>query len=308
MVFGAGEYIPETMEGKTLLAHELTHVVQQDAVKHKTGNKQSLAETVTPSSTAMIQRQRRLAYYVIGDAGLNTGNGVFLNRLEQLRPRLMRLRWRYRWTLVVSIHGSQNFIANQTRALREGPGSYDAAAINRIFANNSDFVSWRNEYGPARIVLNACQVSSALEGVIINTITRPESGQPAQGLGTGCRPETITQIITHNGRDIRTRRQFDRIPSPDRRARTQQLQDLNKQWDYFGAPPVPNIQVLDYYFNEPPRCGWPVVRVTYERRRTSRPIPFYNRGQNPEFMRLCTQGVGELQPHRPTVPPPARSE
>lgn len=188
--------------------------MQQDAAKHKTGDKQSLAETVTPSPAAMIQRQRRLAYYVISDAGLNIGNGVFLNWLEQLCPRLMRLRWRHRWTLVVSIHSSQNFIANQTRALRGGPGSYDAAAINRIFAGNPRFVRWRDRYGPARIVLNSCQVSSALEGVIISAITRPGSGQPAQGLGTGCRPETVTQFIAYDGRDLRTRRQINRIPRP----------------------------------------------------------------------------------------------
>jgi hypothetical protein len=29
VVFGAGQYMPETGEGRRLLAHELTHVVQQ---------------------------------------------------------------------------------------------------------------------------------------------------------------------------------------------------------------------------------------------------------------------------------------
>jgi len=29
MVFGIGQYQPETTKGKTLLAHELTHVIQQ---------------------------------------------------------------------------------------------------------------------------------------------------------------------------------------------------------------------------------------------------------------------------------------
>src|SRR5690348_10689940 len=31
VVFGEGQYTPGTQEGKSLLAHELTHVVQQDA-------------------------------------------------------------------------------------------------------------------------------------------------------------------------------------------------------------------------------------------------------------------------------------
>ena len=29
MVFGAGQYSPETSKGKQLMAHELSHVVQQ---------------------------------------------------------------------------------------------------------------------------------------------------------------------------------------------------------------------------------------------------------------------------------------
>jgi hypothetical protein len=35
VVFGAGQYSPETSSGKRLLAHELTHVVQQDGMKEK---------------------------------------------------------------------------------------------------------------------------------------------------------------------------------------------------------------------------------------------------------------------------------
>lgn len=34
VVFGAGQFVPETHEGRRLLAHELTHVVQQVAISH----------------------------------------------------------------------------------------------------------------------------------------------------------------------------------------------------------------------------------------------------------------------------------
>jgi len=37
IMFGSGQYSPESKTGKKLLAHELTHVVQQDA-QHRTGN------------------------------------------------------------------------------------------------------------------------------------------------------------------------------------------------------------------------------------------------------------------------------
>jgi len=118
---------------------------------------------------------------------------------------------------------------------------------------------------------------SGTEGTIFNAITRPQSGQSAQGLGTGYRPETVPQRLEHNGILITTRRQFNRIPIQDRRRHLLLLQDLKRRWGYFGAPPVPNDQVLHYYFNEPPRGRWPIIRVTYECMRTPRPIPFYNR-------------------------------
>ena len=40
VVFGAGQYAPGTSEGRRLMAHELTHVVQQSG-KNKTHNKES---------------------------------------------------------------------------------------------------------------------------------------------------------------------------------------------------------------------------------------------------------------------------
>ena len=49
VVFGPGQYSPETMTGKRLLAHELTHVVQQS---HTTSQGIQRAEADNPSKTA----------------------------------------------------------------------------------------------------------------------------------------------------------------------------------------------------------------------------------------------------------------
>ena len=38
MVFGAGQYAPGKSEGRRLMAHELTHVVQQSGKKLRTKN------------------------------------------------------------------------------------------------------------------------------------------------------------------------------------------------------------------------------------------------------------------------------
>ncbi len=50
MVFNKGQYQPETNTGKRLLAHELTHVVQQQsAVNRKTIQRQATASATTPT-------------------------------------------------------------------------------------------------------------------------------------------------------------------------------------------------------------------------------------------------------------------
>ena len=90
----------------------------------------------------------RQLYFVVGDSGLNASNGIFVQRLEDIKPRLIRHRIRGEWTLVLSIHGSQEFIANQVRAIRGGQGSCDADAVRRIFGQDQAFVRWRDEHGP----------------------------------------------------------------------------------------------------------------------------------------------------------------
>jgi hypothetical protein len=62
IVFGAGRYAPETTEGRRLLAHELTHIVQQTGVKSNeqsvknVAKKSSLYEQLMPSNIEIIQR------------------------------------------------------------------------------------------------------------------------------------------------------------------------------------------------------------------------------------------------------------
>ena len=49
-----------------------------------------------------------LMYFVIGDRGLNAGNGIFVATIEAMRDRLVRERRPHNWTLVISIHGDQD--------------------------------------------------------------------------------------------------------------------------------------------------------------------------------------------------------
>lgn len=56
IVFGAGQYTPENITGKQLLAHELTHVVQQSTTPAQASNRVSELPAITNTREATISR------------------------------------------------------------------------------------------------------------------------------------------------------------------------------------------------------------------------------------------------------------
>ena len=246
-------------------------------------------------------------YFVVGDYGLDSGNGIRVPTLDAMRDRLQRYHqavYRRPWTLVISIHGNEAILGTTGGAVvdptQHGVTIYRAADIRRIFGD-PQFRRWRNQFGPSRVVLNACQVNAPFESVILQALLRPGSAQRAQGLGSRCRPDTEIQTVSYNGQRIRNLRQWNRLPESQRTSFLRSLQQLNRQFGYFGAPGVPNNRVLHYFFLEEPFGAWPVVRVSYNRRQTT--IPFYNRAQHPRFLSQCAGHIGALPARRPTVPP-----
>lgn len=80
VVFGAGQYKPESAEGKSLLAHELTHVLQQGtsltkAIQHQAGDANECAE----KGPAAQEDPRPLIF--------NSGIALSLGSPEQLRSK-----------------------------------------------------------------------------------------------------------------------------------------------------------------------------------------------------------------------------
>jgi hypothetical protein len=85
VVFGAGRYAPETMKGKRLLAHELTHVLQQSGGLHrKQGGTRAL-------STREDEEEQTRRHGDISTAMISRGTGVrYIQRdlaLEQPHPQ-----------------------------------------------------------------------------------------------------------------------------------------------------------------------------------------------------------------------------
>jgi hypothetical protein len=275
----------------------------------------------------VVQRQRHsprtpapapsgpLFYIVVRDRGLDAGGGTFADDLERAKAILMGRRAAGEWTLVLSIHGSQDRLGAQAPPdWQHNARFYDAAAIGALFGGDPAFVRWRDQFGPNRLVMNSCQVSAGFERTLIANLTRTpapaQARQGAQGLGEGCRPMTTTEQLTYDNprlgfRDatISTRAQWNRIPEADRADLEQQLRELNREFGYFGQAPVPDAQVVPYYFDVPPRGGWPkvVVGVGPHGAERATGIAFWDRATGPhraEFNRMCDRGIGRLPERR----------
>ena len=328
IVFASGEYAPATVNGKQLLAHELVHVIQQ------TGGATARQSNAHSNSTrpAVLQRQpqdpkadvkpkpatpvaakgpaQRL--YVVRDASLGLGGGVLVRDLAEFKRNVMRTKTETEWTLVLSIHGSENLIVAQAPPdWKKDIVRYEASDIDHLFGDDKAFVKWRDQYGPTYLSLVSCQVSASFEDTMIKNLTRAGAGgrkQSKQGLGAGCKPISTAK----KARDApSTRAAFDKLSLQKREAVIKELAELNNKWGYYGAPPVPEGKLLDYYYDEDPKGEWVMVEVYIGKEHDIaklKPtgIPFWNRttGKDaPRFRQMCDQGAVQLRGHTPTAPP-----
>ena len=95
IVFGAGQFAPETNHGRQLLAHELTHVIQQSSPAFQSTSKANSAEmavgrgvasplTMKWQGPSVLQRQ---------EAKAQGGRKLTLDELKQLDPSIQLMLW-----------------------------------------------------------------------------------------------------------------------------------------------------------------------------------------------------------------------
>lgn len=249
--------------------------------------------------------------FVVRDKGLMLG-GTLVSDLKEFKRSVMASEATSDWTLVLSIHGSEERLgAQEPPDWQKNAIFYAAADIDKLFNGDKDFVKWRDKHGPTYLSLVSCQVSASFEGTLIANLTRASTGdkrQPARGLGEGCKPiATAVSLDEAPG----TRAQFDKLSQGKRDAILKKLKGLNDTWGYFGAPPVPDDQVMDYYYDAVPKGEWVKVEVMVgkghsvkELQKTG--IPYWNRtfgDKAADFRAKCDQGVGKLKrEHTPRVP------
>ena len=143
---------------------------------------------------------------------------------------------------------------------------------------------WRKTYGPTHLVLIACQVTKTFEETLISHFIRPGFVQEALGLGTGRKPLTdAIPIKDFRKKDVITRKEYLRLPQEERDWIREKLHELNAEFGYYGGPPVPDEQILEYYFDIDPKGKWVKVTVGREveahghKDLVDTGIPFWNR-------------------------------
>ena len=119
----------------------------------------------------------------------------------------------------------------------------------------------------------------------------------AGGLGPGCKPIATTQPIIFQAAGAQRestytqRAQYDALNPNDKATFEGMIRSLNNKWGYFGTPPVPDAELLRYYFDEVPKGAWVLVEVNKkdDSSDTLRPLgtPYWNRWADPAFMREC---------------------
>jgi hypothetical protein len=322
IAFGRGQYAPSSREGRRVLGHELTHTVQQGASKAdsfitvqrqpkapKQSEKAKTEEKAKPPAAGTSGAMQQV--YVVRDEGLRLG-GTLVSDLKDFKRAVMATKTATDWTLVLSIHGSEERLGAQAPPdWQKNAIFYGAADIEKLFNGDTAFVRWRDQYGPTFLSLVSCQVSASFEGTLIANLTRAGAAnkrQPKRGLGAGCKPIATAFTLSDAPK---TRADFNQLPQRKQDTIRGTLKKLNDTWGYFGAPPVADDQVLHFYYDEEPKGEWVQVEVMVgsghtvgELKKTG--IPYWNRttGEKAaEFRNACDQGVGTVKrEHKPAVP------
>jgi hypothetical protein len=249
--------------------------------------------------------------YVVRDEKLRLG-GTLVSDLKDFKRNVMNTKIGTDWTLVLSIHGSEELLGAQAGPdWKKNAIFYKASDIDNLFKGDKDFVKWRDQYGPTFLSLVSCQVSASFEGTLISNLTRAGAGnkrQPQRGLGAGCKPIATAFTVPDAPN---TRAEFNKLKPGKQDAIREKLRKLNNTWGYYGAPPVPDDLVVQFYYDEEPKGEWVKVEVMVgtghtvaELKKTG--IPYWNRttgDKSSEFREKCDQGVGKLKrEHKPAVP------
>ena len=156
VVFGAGEYAPGTAAGQRLLAHELTHVVQQagDKVQRQRHGDRQIGVAITHGSRESIQRQvKDVRQTELANFFSQPEPALPKNLVQKYltNPVLMAIQRKVILALVDRVQKKQApLTANQFLTLVRGMTSDDGTAllvchnVTKALARGQSPIDWKN--------------------------------------------------------------------------------------------------------------------------------------------------------------------
>ena len=169
LVFGAGNYRPETAAGKRLIAHELTHVVQQRGTS-AAGHLQRAPEDESPMAEVPLEKlaepekekvpKKNVAFYMDKDflpaARLLAAGGkvIFVDSPEMMKEKLEAIDFQIRDLAVLS-HST-----NEAKIKFGKSGWVEPGSLAGILRG-----SLRAEFAPALIDFRGCSLGMSPSGM-----------------------------------------------------------------------------------------------------------------------------------------------
>ena len=278
------QFAPGASGGRRLLAHELTHVVQQNGAVLRRDDEPPVKSKAKANNL----------HFVVGDKSLSLGGSVFVATMEDLKAELMKTSLTGgEWTLSITMHGAEKFFGLSGGDVTGGisatdPRAYSDSRVKKIFGDTK-FQTWRKSHGPKRINLLSCQVGPDLENLFLQLVQHPTSKQKAVGLGEGCLlvlTRVDTTVALPGSKDIvplTTREQYKKLEASEKSRVDKWLTELNDKYGYNGAK-VKAAELVDFYFDVAPEGSWLTLEVLVPSRKR---IPALNRQANDVFINEC---------------------
>ena len=291
VVFGTAQYAPDTNRGRRLLAHELTHVIQQahlPCVEEKSKEGGFQIKPLSGQITIPVQRQEEETeeeevpekipktvpkkaatiecHTITQDPGLKSG--IVHDDLKKFKKVIMKSREKdeSHWTLFFTMHGWENYLAYKDTCT-PGKDCFTLDNLKSIFSGK-DWENWRKKYGPWKVILTSCFLTDEMAKGVEALLKRDEAPSTSVGKSTSCETsiDTIDLEVEINGKPvvISTPKQYQNLSIENKRAFLVSLNKI-KKIGYFAVDTTKmnEEELLHYFFNEPPKGAWLKCKITY---------------------------------------------
>jgi hypothetical protein len=306
--FREGAYQPSSDSGKRLIAHELTHVVQQSQVDSKSIQWLYMQATPAIPPKKVPKKKAAIEYHVITkDPVLAAVGGIVHDDLEKFMESIMRRREKdsSHWTLWFAMHGWEDVVAyDEVCTITKDCLTKDRLA--RVFSGK-EWETWRSKYGPWKVLLLSCYLTDGAAKALEGLLKRPGAPSTASGKSTRCDTEISKRSISLEvkGEEIRpkNRKEYKDLSRVDKKVFIEALRKLKPEgYCSVDTRQMKDEVLLHYYFAEPPEGEWIKCTITVQLHGKATKVPLYEY-YTPGSPYQAQCHPLRWRPHIPQLPP-----